>query len=248
MLNRHLLFIVLISFCSTKLLAVFNFAADSLEDYLGTIAPRELEPGETFQIDPRIVKIIVGFGWDPESKADYIDMDLNLHIVKRNKHMSKIIWHGNQKYQTKIYTHKQGLIFHSGDSVTGEGEGDDESIIIHLGGLNRHRKDISHLVATVVSYSGQSLQTINNSFCRILAVTASGYTQELARYNLGEQNNPLELDEQQAIILFSIFKQNDNWTIKAVGKDVESVRGHSMVLATECQDKIKSLLLDNELN
>ncbi|MFK7824597.1 MAG: TerD family protein [Oligoflexales bacterium] len=248
MFDRLFILLMFLLFGTSNLSAGINLAADSLEDYLGSIASRSLAPGETFKIDKRINKIVIGFGWDPESQSDYIDMDLNLHLIKRNRHLSKIIWHDNHKYQTKICSHKHGLIFHSGDSVTGEGEGDDEAISIFLGGINKHKKEISHLVATVVSYSGQSLQAINNSFCRILAETASGYTQELARYSIGGVNDPLVLEDQQAVILFSISKNNEQWTIKAIGKGVDSVKGHSMVLATDCQDRIKDLLQNNELN
>ena len=248
MVNKYFFLALIPLLFNTKTFAIINLAADSLENYLGSIAPQILSEGDSLDIDPRINKIVVGFGWDPEEKSDYIDMDLNLHLIKRSRHMSKIIWHGNLKYQTKICSRYQGLIFHSGDSVTGEGEGDDESITILLGGINKNKKDISHMIASVVSYSGQSLQTIKNSFCRILAVTESGYTQELARYPIGWNNNSIELDEQQGVIIFSIFKQMNHWTIKVIGKGVDSVKGHSMVLATECQDKIKDLLQGNELN
>ena len=248
MFNRLFSFILFFLFESSSLIAAINLAADSLEDYLGSIAPKSLAPGDTLKIDERISRIIVGFGWDPESSSDYIDMDLNLHIIKRNKHLSKIIWHGMPNYQTKICSRKHGLISHSGDSVTGEGEGDDESISILLDGINKHKKDISHLIATVVSYTGQSLQSVKNSFCRIVAETESGYTQELARYSIGGIHDRMLLDDQQAVVLFSIFRKNNQWIIKAIGKGVDSVKGHSMIVATDCQVRIKDLLQENELN
>lgn len=239
-INKIIALLLLIK--STNLLAVFNLAADTLEDYLSSITTTSLKTGDTFEIDERIKKITIGFGWDPDTNTEHIDMDLNLHVIKKSKYMSKIIWHDNPKYQTRLLTHKQDLIFHTGDNVTGEGEGDDESISVLLGRLNKHKKEVSHLVVTVVIYSDQSFQAINNANCRIVAETESGYIQELVRYDLSEQ------DDEKAIVLFSVYKSNHKWVIKAIRHGVNSIKGHSMVLATDCEEVLADLLASNKLN
>ena len=57
-----------------------------------------------------------------------------------------------------------GSIVHTGDNLTGEGEGDDESIIVELDKLSDR---VQTLVFTVNSFSSQGFSEVANASCRL---------------------------------------------------------------------------------
>ena len=74
--------------------------------------------------------IIVGLGWDPYKYGGSQDFDLDTATLLVNKTgkvrgESDFIFYNNPK-------HSSDSIIHMGDNLTGEGEGDDEQIIVDL--------------------------------------------------------------------------------------------------------------------
>ena len=58
-----------------------------------------------------------------------------------------------------------GVVQHSGDNLTGEGGGDDEVITVHLGDLP---PQVTGLVFTVNSFSGQKFTEVAKAYCRLI--------------------------------------------------------------------------------
>lgn len=80
--------------------------------------------------------VLVGLGWDAVEqrsglfglfKAADIDCDATAILLKNGKFVDKtdVVYFGN-------LVHKSGTVRHMGDNLTGEGEGDDEQILIEL--------------------------------------------------------------------------------------------------------------------
>ena len=109
-----------------------------------------------------------------------------------------------------------GVIQHSGDNLTGEGGGDDEAITVHLGDLP---PQVSGLVFTVNSFSGQKFTDVAKAYCRLVDA-ASG--QELVRFDLTNS------EPRTGVLMCKLIRQfSGEWEMTALGDYVDSrtVRG-----------------------
>ncbi|RKD25276.1 Stress response protein SCP2 [Caminicella sporogenes DSM 14501] len=165
-------------------------------------------------------KIMVGLGWDPVKKgsggllgalfgggAPDIDCDASVLMLDANdkiKDKNDIIYFGN-------LTSKCGSVRHMGDNLTGEGEGDDEQIMIDL---NKVPANIQKLVFVVNIYDcvrrKQDFGMIQNAFIRIVNMANN---QELVRFNLTEQYSG-----RTALFVGEIYRHNNEWKFAAIGE------------------------------
>ena len=128
-----------------------------------------------------LTKVKMGLGWDAMVKKGFfgkaksvdVDLDASCLLLDSNKNLVDTVWFAQ-------LVSKDGSIVHTGDNLTGEGEGDDESIIVDL---NAIPATITTLIFTVNSYSGEDFTQITNAFCRLLDLSA-GQEQEMAKFEL----------------------------------------------------------------
>jgi tellurium resistance protein TerD len=103
------------------------------------------------------------------------------------------------------------LIVHTGDNLTGEGEGDDEQIIVKLNSLPSRIEKILFLVCI---YQGQARNQhfglVDNAFIR--ACDAKG--KEIARYSLS--NSP-EFNGMRSMVFGEMYRHNEEWKFRALG-------------------------------
>ena len=98
-----------------------------------------------------------------------------------------------------------GAIVHSGDNLTGEGAGDDESIKVDTTAL---KSEAQHLIFLVSSFRGQTFDEVDNAFCRVLD-DASG--NELCRYTLAEKGR------HTGVVMGVLSRSGGGWSFKAIG-------------------------------
>ena len=154
-----------------------------------------------------ISQIQFGLGWDPAKKkglfgkllggGDSIDLDASCVMLGTSGNVIDTVWFRKLKSN-------DGSIQHSGDNRTGEGDGDDETIIADL---SRLPSNVEHLVLTVNSFTGQSFNDVENAFCRV--VDQQG--KELAKYTLTEQGT------HTAVIIASLSRSGGEWNFTAHG-------------------------------
>ena len=162
--------------------------------------------------DPSLNNILLAGGWDVAKKgffgfgADY-DLDLVALLLGND---GKLI----RSNRAVIYYNDmqgQGIRLH-GDNRTGEGEGDDEKISISL---DRLPIQCSKVVFAVTIYDAakrrQSFSKVKNAYVRL--VNEDKGNEEICRYNLSEDGG-----NNTAIIFAELFKENESWQFKAVGK------------------------------
>ena len=95
---------------------------------------------------------------------------------------------------------------HTGDNLTGAGEGDDESVIVDL---TRLSPAVTQIVFTVNSFTGQDFSQIENAFCRLVDETTN---EELARYELSGSGR------HNAQIMAKVSRGGGGeWTMTAIG-------------------------------
>lgn len=165
-------------------------------------------------------RIRIGLGWDPvkqEKKgglfgsifggsAPDIDCDASVLVCKggRLSGKSDIVYFGNLK-------HPSGAIVHTGDNLTGDGEGDDEQILVDLTAVPA---DYDKLVFVVNIYDCESRKQdfgmIANAFIRICDERTG---EEFCRYNLSESYAGMT-----AMIFGEIYRHNGEWKFNAIGQ------------------------------
>lgn len=148
-----------------------------------------------------------GLGWDPVKKKgllgglfggnDSIDLDAGCVLMDSTGKTIDTIWF--RKLESTC-----GAVVHSGDNLTGEGDGDDEVINVNL---SRLPANVEYLAFTVNSFRGQSFNDVENAFCRVVDQTGK----ELARYKLTEQGS------HTGIVISSLRRNNGNWDFTALG-------------------------------
>lgn len=165
-------------------------------------------------------RIRIGLGWDPvkqEKKgglfgsifggsAPDIDCDASVIVCKGGRLSGKgdVVYFGNLK-------HSSGAIRHTGDNLTGDGEGDDEQILVDLTAVPQ---DYDKLVFVVNIYDCESRKQdfgmIANAFIRICDERTG---EEFCRYNLSESYAGMT-----AMIFGEIYRYNGEWKFNAIGQ------------------------------
>lgn len=155
-----------------------------------------------------LTKIIMGLGWDAVKskgflgfggKAQDIDLDASCIMFDEQGKQTDAVWFRQLKS-------KDGSIVHTGDNRTGDGDGDDEQIIVDL---MKVPVNVKSLVFTVNSFTGQNFSQIENATCRI--VNASD-NKEVARFNLSA------LGSHNAQIMAKIYRHSGEWKMHAIGE------------------------------
>lgn len=162
--------------------------------------------------NPGLKKLKLGLGWDTnsfDSGYDY-DLDVSIFMVGKSGKVERdedFIFYNNLK-------HISGSVEHLGDNRTGEGDGDDEEILVSLDKIPNH---IERIAVTVTIYEAserrQNFGQVNNSYVRVLN---SDNEQEVLRYDLGE-----EFSIETAITVCEIYRYNGEWKFSAVGAGFE---------------------------
>ena len=157
---------------------------------------------------PGLTKVFVGLGWDASttSGADF-DLDAVALILGNNGKVlndQHFIFFNNLKSP-------DGAVEHTGDNLTGEGEGDDEVINVNLAGLS---PAVERVVVAVSIYDAVALQLtfgqVQNAFIRV--VNADNNT-ELARYDLSE-----DASVETAMIFGELYRHAGDWKFRAIGQ------------------------------
>ncbi|KOT98113.1 stress-induced protein [Streptomyces sp. NRRL F-4711] len=158
---------------------------------------------------PMLSQVKMGLGWEPAYRGKDIDLDASVIAYGPQRN------HIDSCYFGKLSI-LNGAIKHSGDNLTGEGGGDDEVIVVDLGRLPQ---EVSGLVFTVNSFSGQKFTEVAKAYCRLLDA-ATG--EELVRFDL------TSAEPQTGVMMAKLIRQySGEWEMTAVGDFVKSrtVRG-----------------------
>jgi tellurium resistance protein TerD len=161
-----------------------------------------------------LTKVIAGAGWDGTS-SDPIDLDLMAVLIGDDgKALPDANNNGSNADEALLFFNNKTLpgLAHSGDNLTGEGEGDDEQIVITLADVAATVKEIAIVVA---SYSGESFDKVANASVRLVNEADQ---KELAKYEL---TSGAEFAGKHGVELGRLTRNGSEWEFKATGAVVE---------------------------
>ena len=173
--------------------------------------PISLQKGQKVDLtkgNPTLKHVLVGLGWDVNryDGGFAFDLDASAFLLGANgqtPNTDAFIFYGNLK-------HPSGAVEHMGDNLTGEGDGDDEQILVDL---TKIPDSIEKIAFTVTIYEAeqrrQNFGQVDNSFIRIVDNDTG---KELIRYDLGE-----EFSIETAIVVGEIYRHGGGWKFNAVG-------------------------------
>ena len=157
---------------------------------------------------PSMSKMIIGLGWDVRA-TDGADFHLDgsafwLNESGKVRSDADFIFYNQSKSA-------DGSVEHTGDNRTGEGDGDDEQIIIDLGKVPA---DVQKIAISVTIHDaearGQNFGMVSSAFIR--CVNADGNS-EIARFDLSE-----DASVETAMIFGEVYRHNGEWKFKAIGQ------------------------------
>jgi tellurium resistance protein TerD len=157
---------------------------------------------------PGLKKVIVGLGWDPRATDGAVfDLDGSAFLLKADGKVrsdADFIFYNN-------LTSPDGAVVHSGDNLTGQGEGDDEQITVDLAKV---APEIERIAVCVTIHEAeqrrQNFGMVSHAFIRCM--NADG-EKEIARYDLSEESST-----ETAMIFGELYRAGSEWKFKAVGQ------------------------------
>ncbi|HIC8757319.1 TerD family protein [Elizabethkingia anophelis] len=153
-------------------------------------------------------KFIIGLGWDTNSTStgSAFDLDASAFILGEN---GKILSNQHFVFYNNLKSPNDAVV-HTGDNLTGDGDGDDEQIIIDLSKIENEASEIS-IIVTIHDAIGrnQNFGQIRNSFIRIADESSN---QELLKYELEE-----DFSIETAVEFGRVYRKNGEWKFEAVG-------------------------------
>ncbi len=158
---------------------------------------------------PLLTSVKMGLGWEPAYRGKNIDLDASVIAYGPDRKKVDNCFFGKLSILN-------GAIQHSGDNLTGDGAGDDEVITVHLGGLP---PEVTGLVFTVNSFSGQKFSEVAKAYCRL---TDARTGEELVRFDLTGS------EKRTGVMMAKLIRQfSGEWEMTAMGEFVDSrtVRG-----------------------
>jgi tellurium resistance protein TerZ len=164
-----------------------------------------------------LTQVRMGLGWDAVkkrglfgSRSQSIDLDASALLFDGGGQLVDQVWF-------QQLTSRDGAVQHTGDNLTGEGEGDDESIRVHLDGVSQAVRSI---VFTVNSFTGQDFSQIENAFCRLIDETTES---EVARYDLSGSGR------HTAQVMAKLSREGTGWTMTAIGATASGRTFHDLL-------------------
>ncbi|MEE7582471.1 MAG: TerD family protein [Oscillospiraceae bacterium] len=172
--------------------------------------------------------VMVALGWDEaeiqpvkfslfsrKPKQHSIDCDASAILLDENGKCidnSDVIYFGN-------LTHKSGTVKHQGDNLTGEGDGDDEQILVDLANLPSKYCKIAFVVTIYkADERNQNFGMIKNAYIRI--VDTSNGNKELCKFNLSDDIN---YNDKTSMLFGELYRHNGEWKFNAIGEGLYSV-------------------------
>ncbi|ARU60345.1 chemical-damaging agent resistance protein C [Tumebacillus avium] len=171
--------------------------------------------------NPGLTKVVVGLGWDTNKYDGGNDFDLDASVFcasaagKVNSDKDFVFYNNPQN--------ENGSVVHNGDNRTGDGDGDDEQVVVDLNSVPANVEKVAFCITIHdAAARGQNFGQVSNAFVRILNADSNA---ELIRYDLGE-----DFSVETAVVVGELYRHNGEWKFNAIGS------GYKDGLSGLCRD------------
>ncbi|MET4927664.1 TerD family protein, partial [Streptomyces sp. PSRA5] len=150
---------------------------------------------------PGLTAVLVGLGWDVRTTTG-TDYDLDASALLVNE-AGKVGTDQNFVFYNNLKS-PDGSVEHTGDNLTGEGEGDDEVVKVNLAAVPTEITKIVFPVSIHDAESrGHSFGQVRNAFIRVVNQDGGA---ELARYDLSE-----DAATETAMVFGELYRNGAEW-------------------------------------
>lgn len=161
---------------------------------------------------PGLTAVTIGLGWDARTTTG-TDFDLDGSAIALGAD-KKVVSDQHFIFFNNLRS-PDGSIEHTGDNLTGEGDGDDEQIKLDLAGMP---PQVDSIVFPVSIYDAdarsQSFGQVRNAYIRV--INQAGGT-EIARYDLSE-----DASTETAMVFGELYRNGAEWKFRAIGQGYAS--------------------------
>ena len=161
---------------------------------------------------PGLKAVMVGLGWDERTTTGQeFDLDASALMIGSS---GKVISDAHFIFFNNLKSPDSSVV-HTGDNLTGAGDGDDESLLINLATVPAECDKIVFPVSIhEAAQRGQSFGQVSNAFIRVVNQDDNV---ELTKYDLTE-----DASTETAMIFGELYRANGEWKFRAVGQGYES--------------------------
>lgn len=166
----------------------------------------DLQKGQRVKVE--LPKFTIGLGWDTNSSNTGVDFDLDASafILGENK---KLLSDEHFVFFNNLQS-PDGAVVHTGDNLTGEGEGDDETILVDLSKISPNASEIVFVVTIhKADERNQNFGQVHNSLIRVFNTDTN---EEIMKYELEE-----DFSIETAVEFGRLYRYNDQWKFEAIG-------------------------------
>ncbi len=171
-----------------------------------------LQKGQRVALDNTLTHALVGLGWDTNRYDGGFDFDLDASIFLLGEN-GKLLRDEDFVFYNNL-NGRDGAVVHTGDNLTGEGDGDDEVIMIDF---TKIPPEIKKLAICVTIYDAQARRQnfgqVSNAYIRIakLADEFDTVGETVLKFDLEE-----EFSIETALVVAEIYNKNGEWKFNAV--------------------------------
>lgn len=171
-----------------------------------------LSKGQRVSLDKGMVRALIGLGWDTNQYDGGYDFDLDAAAFLLGDN-GKVNRDEDFIFYNNLVSRNEAVV-HTGDNLTGEGDGDDEVILIDF---SKMPEDISKIAITVTIHEAvarkQNFGQVSNAYVRVAKRLSEDDTkgEDELRFDLVE-----DFSVETAIVVCEIYKNNGTWKFNAV--------------------------------
>ncbi len=172
-----------------------------------------LAKGQRVSLDKSMTHALVGLGWDTNKYDGGQDFDLDAAAFLLGAN-GKVLSDEDFIFYNNLES-KTGAVKHTGDNLTGAGDGDDEVILVDF---TKMPAEVQKIAITVTIHEAaarqQNFGQVSNAYVRVAKMAnENDMTGENAlRYDLGE-----DFSVETAIVVCEIYRNGADWKFNAVG-------------------------------
>lgn len=176
-----------------------------------------LQKGQRVSLDNDMRFALVGLGWDTNRYAGSFDFDLDASAFMLGAN-GKVTCDEDFVFYNQLHGRNDAVV-HQGDNLTGEGDGDDEVIVINFAKIP---DDIEKIAITVTIHDAvarnQNFGQVSNAFVRVakLADEFDDRGEQVLRFDLEE-----EFSIETSLVVCEIYRRNGEWKFNAVAGGIQ---------------------------